>query len=302
MKIAFLSDTHIDFYISPKLNDYKLDVAMDKFIDELWLKTADVLILAGDNSHYPKQNKLFLEKIAAKKIYKKIFITFGNHDLYLTSNTQRSKYATSWDKVLELKAICEEIDTIEFIDGNIVEVDGVKFGGTSMWYDMSYAKQNFNMNHLQCMQLWKQTMNDANLIVGKDYPPEINESRADVFGYGNYENHYKKYTFDPIKFFKQEEEKMLKIVEECDVFISHVGPVVPPNLPTQYQNAVTGFYYFNGEWILQKEKAPKLWFFGHTHDRYEFKFNNTWVMCNPLGYKSENINAEVEVIDLDELY
>jgi len=182
----------------------------------------------------------------------------------------------------------------EFTDEKLT----VTFGGSALWYDMSYAKQYYNMSHFDCMQTWKNTMNDANLIVGKDYPPEINDSREAMYGgYG-----YKAYTFDPMKFFKQEEEKMLKIVEECDVYISHVGPVVPPNLPSHYQNAVTGFYYFNGEWILEKENAPKLWLFGHTHDRYEFKKHNTWLMCNPLGYKSENKNAEIETIDLDELY
>lgn len=289
---------HTDFYIPAKLTDHKLDAAMDDFIEnELWLKNADVLIFAGDNSHYPKQNKLMLEKIAAKKIYKKIFVVFGNHDMYLISNSQKSKYQTSWDKVLDLKAICEEIDTVEFLDGNIVEVDGIKFGGVGMWYDFSYAKHVFNMNHFHCMQLWKDTMNDANLIVGKDYPSEINDIRETMYGgYG-----YKKYTFDPIKFFKEEEKKMLKIVEDCDVFITHIGPIVPPNLPIHHQNTVTGFYYFNGEWILNKNKTPKLWFFGHTHDRFEWKHNNTWLMCNPLGYKSENSKAEVEIVDLDEL-
>lgn len=300
MTIAFCSDIHTDFYIPANTSGHKLDAKMDDFIEnELWLKKADVLVFAGDNSHYPHQNKLMLEKIAAKKMYKKIFVTFGNHDLYLVSNAQRSKYNTSWDKVLELKAICEEIDTVEFLDGNIVEVDGVTFGGTGGWYDMSYGKQLFNMNHFAMMHKWKDTMNDANLIVGNDYPKEINDSRYESM-YGRYGNE-KKYTFDPLKFFKQEEEKMLAIVEECDVFISHVGPIVPPSLPLHYQTPVTGFYYFNGEWILNKEKAPKLWIFGHTHDKYLWKHKNTVLACNPLGYKSENKNAEVEVLDLYDL-
>jgi len=112
---------------------------MDDFIEnELWLKNADVLVFAGDNSHYPKQNKLMLEKIAAKKMYKKIFVTFGNHDLYLISNSQRSNYNTSWDKVLELKQICDEIDTVEFLDGNIVEVEINYSDEYNSIKDMSY--------------------------------------------------------------------------------------------------------------------------------------------------------------------
>lgn len=141
MTVAFISDIHTDFYIPAKLTDSKLDIAMDDFIEnELWLKNADILIFAGDNSHYPKQNKLMLEKIAAKKIYKKIFVVFGNHDLYLISNAQRSKFNTSWDKVLDLKAICEEIDTVEFLDGNIVEVDADFSNEFNSLKDMDYGE------------------------------------------------------------------------------------------------------------------------------------------------------------------
>ena len=108
--------------------------------NELWLKNADILVFAGDNSHYPRQNKLMLEKIAAKKIYKKIFVTFGNHDLYIISNQQKSKYKTSWDKVLELKQICEEIDTVEFLDGNIVEVEKDFSNEFNSLKDMDYEE------------------------------------------------------------------------------------------------------------------------------------------------------------------
>ncbi len=141
LSIAVISDIHTDFYIKADTSDAKLDAAMDKFIEnELWLKNADVLVFAGDNSHYPRQNKLMLEKIAAKKIYKKIFVTFGNHDLYIISNQQKSKYKTSWDKVLELKQICEEIDTVEFLDGNIVEVEKDFSNEFNSLKDMDYEE------------------------------------------------------------------------------------------------------------------------------------------------------------------
>lgn len=297
-KVAFISDIHTDFYIKPQLDTHKLEDAMTDFIDnELVLKPADILVFAGDNSHYPKHNKLMLEMIAAKKMYKKIFVTFGNHDMYLVSNSQEHDFKTSWGKVENLKAICEAIDTVEFLDGNIVDVDGIKIGGCGMWYDFSYGIKNFGMNHFAMMHKWKDTMNDARLIKGTDYPKEINDSRAGIYGYGKMTT----YTFDPIKFFEAEKEKMLKIIEDCDIFISHIGPVVPPSLKSEYQNVVTGFYYFDGEHYLWNEKAPKLWLWGHTHDQHDFKINNTWLMCNPLGYKSENTGNEISVVDLFDL-
>jgi len=299
MKIAFSSDTHIDFWVPAKLNSHTLMTAIEKFVDETLVpKPADILIFAGDNSHYNEQNRLMLQYIADKQMYKKIFVTFGNHDMYIVSNSQRKKYDYSWDKVEELKEICENIDTVEFLDGNIVEVDGVKIGGCGLWYDGSYAKNVFGYNDTRILQLWKDTMNDANLIIGKDKNVHGLNGVQGMYSYGK----TKSYTFDPDLFFQQEKEKLMKIVYDCDIFISHIGPVVPPTIRTEYKTPTTGFYYFDGEHILWNEKAPKVWFSGHTHDKTEFKINNTWLMCNPLGYKSERTGNEIDVIDTESLY
>ena len=183
--------------------------------------------------------------------------------------------------------------SVEFLDGNVVEVDGVKIGGTSMWYDYSYGKKISNMTDDDMLQKWKTTMNDANLIKGDDHLG-LNESYG-MYNYGN----TTRYSFDPLVFFEKEKEKMLKIIEDCDIFVSHIGPVVPPNIRPEYQNVVTGFYYFDGERYLWADKAPKLWIFGHTHDKYMWKVNDTVLACNPLGYKSEQTENEIDVIDME---
>lgn len=272
---------------------------VDFIENELVLKPADILIFAGDNSHYPKQNKLMLEMISATKMYKKIFITFGNHDMYLVSNAMLSKYNTSWDKILEFKEICSQIEDVEFLDGNVIDVDGITIGGAGLFYDFSYGIKNFGMSHFHMMQLWKDRMNDASLLRGLDYPPEINDNRYTV--YGHYGKNKAGFTFDPIKFFESEKEKLIKIIDKCDIFVSHIGPVVPKTLDPKYMVPITGFYYFDGEHYLWNEKAPKLWLWGHTHKNFDFKINNTWLMCNPLGYKSENTRNEITVVDLFDL-
>ena len=294
MKVAFISDSHEDFWISAKLSGHKLLTTIENFVDEvLKPKEADILVIAGDTSHYNNQTEMMLRYLASKKMYKKIFVTFGNHNLYLVSNSQESKYKKSWNKVLELKQMCEAIETVEFLDGNIVEVDGVRIGGCSMWYDFSYGKKIGNLDDFQMLQKWKSVMNDANLIKGDDYLGSTNS--GGMYSYGK----TKHYTFDPLKFFEQEKEKFLKIIEDCDVFVSHFGPVVPPDIQPHYKNTTTGFYYFDGERYLWADKAPKLYIFGHTHDTFQFQVNNTILACNPLGYKSENTGVEIEVISID---
>lgn len=298
--VAFISDLHIDSYLSSfvKLNytndgSHKL---LEQFIDEtLQLQPADILVLAGDISHYLSQTKVLLECIVSKKLFKKIFVVSGNHEMYLIPCSEDSLFKKSIQKIDVMKNICSAIDTVEFLDGNIIEVDGVKIAGAAMFYDFSYGFKQFGLTKLQMLLKWRDSLNDANYIKGNDIIPELVDSRASMVGaWGR----IKTYSFDPLKYFESEKEKLEKIIDKCDIFISHVGPVVSPTLRTEYQTPITGCFYFDGEKYLLEEKAPKLFIFGHTHDTCDFKVHNTTLLCNPLGYKSEKNKSVVQVVDL----
>lgn len=271
---------------------------MNKFIDEqLDLKEADVLVFAGDSSHYPIHNKLMLEIISNRKLYKKIFVTFGNHDLYLINSKQKKLYDISINKINHFKQICEEIDNVEFLDGEIVEINGVRIGGTGMFYDFKYGIDNFNLSVNEMMDIWKEGSNDAIRIQHTDKLGYIEVAGMSGFGYKFFPC-----TFNPLDFFAKEKEKMLKIVTDCDIFISHVGPVVPPNLdPLIFHDSMMGCYFFDGKQYLMRDNAPKLWLFGHLHESFSFKINNTHLLCNPLGYKDEDMGNEIIVVDLFDL-
>jgi len=271
---------------------------MNKFIDEqLDLKEADILIFAGDNSHYPIHNKLLLEIISGRKMYKKIFVTFGNHDLYIINQKQKKLYNTSFNKIQHLKQICEEIEDVIFLDGNIVDINGVTIGGTCGWYDFSYGFNNFNLSLNEMLDIWKESSNDSIRIQNTDNLGYIEIAGMSGFGYK-----ILPCTFNPLNFFESEKEKIIKIIEECDIFVSHIGPAVPPNLdPLIFHHPLTGFYFFDGKNYLMKEKSPKLWIFGHLHESINFKINNTKLICNPLGYKDENVGNEIIVVDLFDL-
>ena len=298
-KIAFISDLHVDFYVPAGSNGYKLEKRMNDYIDNhLKLQNADILVFAGDNSHYPQQNATLLKLIANKKIYKKIFITFGNHDLYLISNNQKNQFKYSWEKVLFAKKLYSEIEGVEFLDGNVVDVDGFKIGGTGMWYDFSYGIDKHNHTEREMHELWNRFSNDANLIFGRDAPNTVTEKfdfHYDSYGGRKREIHA---SFNPLNFFKQEKEKMEKIIHEVDVFVSHVGPTIPPNLLPKYDRPEMGFYFFDGGEYLLAENSPKLWIFGHVHTRCNYKIGNTRLVCNPLGYKDQNLKHQTAVIDL----
>ncbi len=301
-KIAFVSDLHIDFYVPPTSMGHKLERKMNLYIEkQLKLPDADILVFAGDNTHYPQQLHYLLTLIAATKKYKKIFVTFGNHDMYLVSNGQRDTYKLSWNKVLHLKSLCESVDTVEFLDGKIVEVDTVKIGGTGMWYDFTYGKRKFGLDDDAMRKLWLAESNDPNNIAADDYGNTIRDKQEFFFHGNGYARKRFSVTLNPLKFFEKEKAKLVEIVDKVDVFISHVSPAVPPDINPEHDNASAGFYFFDGDQYLQSEKAPKLWIFGHVHDRYNFKVNNTRLLCNPLGYDDENFHHSIITVDLNDL-
>jgi len=283
--IAFISDIHMDFYIKPENTSQK---RVKKFIDEtLKPKKADILVIAGDTSHYISQIKLLLTELLNYG-YKKILFTYGNHEMYLVSNNQRNQYKKSYIKIEELKNTLEKIsDKIIFLDGNYVEFEGLKIGGLPMWYDYSYGLK-LGKSEGEMFQLWKQVMNDSNYIVFD----ELIGIDA-LFSMYSFDKP-RIIHFNPMKFFGEQKEKLLKIIDKLDIVVSHIGPIVPPNLDLKYQTPSTGFYYFDGEDIL-KQFTPKLWIFGHTHQQFDFMFNKTNLVCNPLGYKSENKGNEIRM-------
>lgn len=58
MKIAYISDLHLDFYIQPHAS---WERKMPRLLEELLpTEKADVLIIAGDLSHYNSQTKFAL--------------------------------------------------------------------------------------------------------------------------------------------------------------------------------------------------------------------------------------------------
>ena len=97
-----------------------------------------------------------------------------------------------------MKHLIKKEKNIFCLDADIIEIEGIKFGGCNSWYDDSYVKKyfkQFDVNYVNL--LWKQYINDSRLIYG------INN-------------------FDTI--YKIEMKKLEKIYQNCDVMITHVNP------------------------------------------------------------------------------
>ncbi len=287
MKVHFISDTHNDFWVK-EVNPQspKFDKQIDEFINILNPSQAEVLIIAGDLGHYFKQDTGILLKL--KKYYKHIIFVIGNHDLYLVSNSIEKKY--KWDSFKRVKAMkdwCSAQENIHLLDGDVIEINGYKFGGLGMSWDYSFGK-SLNLSEYHLYELWKSKMNDSRLI----FQDGIRSHSVPLAYGGSYSNP----SFDVDEYFNQQRIK-LDNIKEVDVMVTHYAPILSDD--SKYKDdGMTTFYMFDGLCDIERLN-PIYWIHGHMHSNVDDIVAGTNILCNPLGYPGENTYTSIKEIELE---
>ncbi len=196
--------------------------------------------------------------------YKNILFVSGNHDLYMLSKNQSSKYGCdSFTRLEEMVNLSKTIEGVHYINGNVVSIDGLNVGGIMCWYDLQFGVVELGLTIQHLTEVWKHTSNDSRLINVKSASG----------------------TLDNLALFKDQYALLKNIYKQCDVVMTHIGPDWSHVDPVYKEDPVTSFYYFDGRNLLASEHKPKLWLFGHTHNpcSYLSKYG-VRMECNPLGY------------------
>lgn len=309
MKIAIMGDTHFDFYFSSNSSSISERLFHLKIGYHLENIGADVLIIAGDLGHYNAQNIQALRLL--KKYVERIIVTFGNHDYYLISKSIVSKYqyksgrlGGSHERVAEMKVMIEDEDGIEYVDGNVIEIDGIRIGGATGWYDGSLLYDNRKTTD-EIQAIWEKDMNDANTI----YPTAKHGMKFDTL-------------------FKEQKHRLDAVYQNCDIMVSHVSPLSEwkqfvemynyhKPLEGFYQNFSSthealqdyrAFYCFDGKEYLDNGSMTH-WIFGHTHRNFSRTYQREdgkeiEIICNSIGYprlakdKIKSDAFEIKIIEI----
>lgn len=260
MKFNILSDLHLDFYFTGWVEDAQIRGVFDGWLDPS--ESIEVLCVAGDISHENHHAEL-LYRIADLYNYKRVFCVLGNHDLYTNK-----KYTDSRKRQADWYGRSNEV--VKFLDGNIEEYGGVKFGGAMSWYDGTYnAPQAYA--YKDPIKIWKHTMNDAYYISG-------------------YEDFYE---------ILQQEMPKVKSILGADVILTHVCPLSHSKaFQTYYKSELSSmFYAFDGESLLHETNAEH-WVFGHSHGFHEFEVFGTTCTMNAMGYPNEGHKKRVVELEV----
>ena len=270
--IDITSDIHISHWLpinkAPKKLEKHSHVLINKLLPD---NPSDVLVIAGDLDNHNFVGSIFIKVL--KEYYQHIIWVHGNHDFYFESKSIARHYnINSFNRLNEKIELLNEIGNVHYLDGNTIKIDGVTFGGCSMWYNNDYAKQVWSIdNDLQCLNMWFDYLNDGNAIS----LPKGHE--FEMIG-----------TIDYLAYFRHQYEKLKKIYLKCNVIITHIAPDWKL-IKEKFKMPETTFYHFDGSELLNNLDETKMWIFGHSHSKscYSHKSGCT-LIANPLGYPSEH--------------
>lgn len=230
---------------------------VDSIYKDLVETESDVIVIAGD---YAGQGTICKDLIQLQRDSRKdIIFTPGNHEYYGTSRRLLDP---------ELLDVHNQNDNVHVLIEGGVNIGGVCFLGSTGWWDGSNGPINMTCKH---------GLNDFRYIYDL-----CNEGNDDGIVWGN-----KSYNF-------------FKEIFECgniyEIFNGHKSAdrlvCVTHHMPSK--RCISPKFYgspintcFANDWTDMIEKyQPDLWICGHTHDSFDFKINNTRMVCNPQGYPS----------------
>lgn len=245
--IDVVSDLHFDFYPAPAPSFAQTIVPK---------KPSEVLVIAGDLGHSNVQNAHLVRALRETGGYGRALVVSGNHDMYLDPKSRQ--YEDSWERLAEMRELLQQIPSVQVLDGERLELEGVRFCGLGMWYDMSFGLGRGYFKE-ELVSLWHRLNNDSRYI-------RWGETGMDAF-------------------MAEQRQKLQAAAGEVDVMITHVGPDWRRASPQYLQDPTTSFFFFDGEEEVRRMRGT--WIFGHTHDRSDAQVGACRLLNAALGYPWE---------------
>lgn len=260
MNIAYINDLHIDHHIKYNKNQNKYYQSIEDFIinliNESQLTYRDVLIIAGDLSHYNDVSRLVLKTFS--QYFNIVFFVPGNHDYYLISKSQLNKHETSYNRVKNLIHQCYDLNNViifhSSFNNNYYQYKDKLFSGLTMT-SLPKTEEEITFYNL--------FMNDKKYITDK----VADLHHQDLNQYYELKN------------------------KNLDIFISHYPIISTDSHLLHLNDGSLGSYRCDVSELI----AP-INFFGHVHEIKNYKFDKYQFYTNALGYPHESLTNKIQEI------
>lgn len=74
---------------------------------------------------------------------------------------------------------------------------------------------------------------------------------------------------------------------KADIVMTHFPPIRNSEHPAYAGSSHLNPYFVNDEPDFVEAMKAKYWIHGHTHKKFDYKFKDTRIVCNPIGYCDE---------------
>jgi predicted phosphodiesterase len=252
MKLLIYSDIHQEFDgFTPKKE---------------WLDAADVVIQVGDLHHAPNNIKIL------KTWDAKILFVPGNHDFWNTNVKQAriNPYAwngggqgyfvecdRTWEQCIEEMREAAEGSKIELMDNNTKIINGVRFIGSTLWYN-ALSLSGWEVANIND---YKRIFFGGNQLI----TPAWVQERHNI----------------SVEFIREE---LSKPFDGKTVLMTHHPTWIPPGS----KEAQCSIAYGNDLEKLWTGKVDLI-IHGHFHAQIDRVISGTRIICNPRGYPSEDV-------------
>ncbi|MFN9475427.1 metallophosphoesterase [Acidovorax sp.] len=245
MKLLVYSDLHLD------LCPFKLQLDPD------FLKTVDVVVLAGDTTEGTGGLRWARETFSDKAI----IYEDGNHEFY----------GQHWDKHIDVMRKLAKDHEVHYLEDDAVVIDGVRFLGCTLWTD--YALHGAN-EKLMAMNTARHRMSDYQRIK-ITRPLEM------------YWQH--KHRLIPAMAGRRHEASRQWLDEqlgmgdpENTVVVTHHAPHAQ-SIPEEFQGHPLSPCYASDLDALMGKAGT--WIHGHIHESLDYQVRGTRIVTNPRGYR-----------------
>ena len=263
MKLQIVSDLHLEFNESVRIKNAGADIlclAGDICLaQDLYRHPASSLgINKAENGKKAAYYRRFFDQVS--KEFDQVLYIMGNHEHY------RSRWN---DTASNLREALEPWSNITLMDDSWLNFGDTRIVGTTLWTDLNKGDPLTMMNI-------KSMMNDYNLITIK---------RGELY--------HKLRPVDTLEAHNRAMQLIKLATESWDgkiVILGHHSPSHKSIAPHYRNNELMngGYHSDLSDYILSQDKI-KLWIHGHTHNSFDYTIGECRVICNPYGYRTENI-------------
>lgn len=256
MIVDYASDMHINHWALWNNNQVKWE-NQTRLLARRLIENGhgEVIVLAGDFGEWNCQTIWFLDEVS--KYYERVYFTYGNHDLYIMTKSQKKKYGDSLGRIEELVEWSEGKPNIFPLIKTIETYKGKTFAGDVLWYlPKDYRHWEF----------FKNVSNDSSYISINGYTIEYAVMKM---------------WQDSLNWYDTLQD------QHIDVMVSHVPPVHSP-----FSVFEPNYCYMVDVPFLASDK----WIVGHDHLQNTFSKAGTTFYANCIGYACDYDNYKVNTI------